>query len=143
MPPEGHPSRFSYPLPTKHVREISSSTFHSNALFQIEMERVKCVWFPFLASFPRCFGNVPSEILTTRESIRNLALTRQLLKIFLLHVGHACLSGYPLLFKYIFQFVMKFHSLIMLESVVTFQIFHFVIYKMTYITVYCSKSNSS
>ena len=86
---------------------------------------------------------MPSEISATRESIRNLALAQQLFTIFLLHVGHACLSGYPLLFKYTFRFLMKFHSLIMLESVVTFQIFHFVIYKMTYITVYCSKSNSS
>lgn len=75
------PLRFPSPLPTKQARESSSSTFHSTALFQIEMERVKCVWFPFLASFTRCFGNLPSEILTSWESVWDIVLTWQLFKI--------------------------------------------------------------
>lgn len=51
-------------------RDVFISTSHSNALFQVEIETGKCVWFPFLASWTRCLRNLPSEILITWERVK-------------------------------------------------------------------------
>lgn len=101
-------------------REVFISASPSNALFQIEMETGKCVWFPFLASWTRCFRNLPSEILITRK-VWSVSAYLTVIRDFCLHIDHTFFYVDPWLFRYIIQLLIKLSSLIILECIKMFR----------------------